>query len=49
MGKTKKTMADESINLPPLRAISYPIVQNTKPRCSFCGVYGKIVDVFPRS
>jgi len=48
MGKTKKTMADESINLSPLRAISYPIVQNTKPRCSFCGVYGKIVDVFPR-
>ena len=49
MGKTKKTMADESINFPPLRAISYPIVQNTKPRCSFCGVYGKIVDIFPRS
>ena len=48
MGKTKKTMADESINFPPLRVISYPIVQNTKARCSFCGVYGKIVGVFPR-
>ena len=48
LGKTKKTMADESINFPALRVISYPIVQNTKPRCSFCGVYGKIVDVFPR-
>jgi hypothetical protein len=42
-------MADESINFPPLRVISYPIVQNTKPRCSFCGVYGKIVVVFPPS
>ena len=48
MGKTKKTMADTSTNTPPLRVILYPIVQNTKPRCSFCGVYGKIVDVFPR-
>jgi len=48
MGKTKKTMADTSTNPPPLRVILYPIVQNTRPRCSFCGVYGKIVDVFPR-
>ena len=48
MGKINKTMADESTNPPPLRVILYPIVQNTKPRCSFCGVYGKIVDVFPR-
>lgn len=49
MGKVnKKTMADESTNCPTLRVILYPIVQNTKPRCSFCGVYGKIVDVFPR-
>ena len=48
MGKTKKTMADTSTNTPPLRVILYPIVQNTKPRCSFCGVYGKMVDVFPR-
>jgi hypothetical protein len=48
MGKTNKTMADTSTNTPPLRVILYPIVQNTKPRCSFCGVYGKIVDVFPR-
>ena len=47
LGKTKKTMADESTNPSPLRVILYPIVQNTKPRCSFCGVYGKIVDVFP--
>jgi hypothetical protein len=47
MGKTKKTMADESTNPPLLRVILYPIVQNTKPRCSFCGVYGKIVGVFP--
>jgi hypothetical protein len=48
MGKTKKTMADTSTNPASLRVILYPIVQNTKPRCSFCGVYGKIVDVFPR-
>jgi hypothetical protein len=48
MGKNKKTMADTSTNTPPLRVILYPIEQNTKPRCSFCGVYGKIVDVFPR-
>ncbi len=48
MGKIKKTMADESTNTPPLRVILYPIVQNTKPRCSFCSVYGKIVDFFPR-
>ena len=48
MGKTKKTMADESTNPPPLGVILYPIVQNSRPRCSFCGVYGKIVSVFPR-
>ena len=48
MSKTKQTMADTSTNTPPLRVILYPIVQNTKPRCSFCGVYGKMVDVFPR-
>ncbi len=48
MGKINKTMADTSTNTPPLRVILYPIVQNTKPRCSFCGVYGKMVDVFPR-
>jgi hypothetical protein len=48
MGKINKTMADESTNTPPLRVILYPIVQNTKARCSFCGVYGKIVDIFPR-
>jgi len=48
MGKIKKTMADGSTNTPPLRVILYPIVQNTKPRCRFCGVYGKMVDVFPR-
>jgi hypothetical protein len=48
MGKTKKTMADESTTPPPLRVILYPIMQNTRPRCSFCGVYGKIVSVFPR-
>jgi len=48
MGKIKKTVADESTNPPPLRVILYSIVQNTKPRCSFCGVYGKIVDIFPR-
>jgi hypothetical protein len=48
MGKIKKTMADESANTPPLRVILYPIVQNTKPRCSFCGVYGKIVEFFLR-
>jgi len=47
MGKTKKTMADESTNTPPLRVILYPIVQNTKPRCCFCGAYGRIVEVFP--
>ena len=47
MGKTKKTMADESTNTSPLRVILYPIMQNTRPRCSFCGCYGKIVDVFP--
>ena len=48
MGQTKKTMADESTNFSPWRVISYPIVQNTIARCSFCGVYGKIVDVFAR-
>jgi len=48
MGKINKTMADGSTNTPPLCVILYPVVQNTKPRCSFCGVYGKIVDVFPR-
>ena len=48
MSKTNKTMADTSTNTPPLRVILYPTVQNTKPRCNFCGVYGKIVDVFPR-
>ena len=48
MGRIKKTMADESTNHPPLRVILYPIVQNTKARCRFCGVYGKIVAAFPR-
>ena len=48
MGKINKTMADEPTNAPPLRVILYPIVQSTIPRCSFCGVYGKMVDVFPR-
>ena len=48
MGKNKKTMADEGTNTPRLRLILYPIVGNTKPRCSFCGAYGKIVDAFPR-
>jgi len=48
MGKTKKTMADASTNTPPLRVIFHPIMQNTKPRCRFCGVYGKIVAVFAR-
>lgn len=47
MGKTKKTMADESTNTSSFRVILYPIVANTKPRCSFCGAYGEIVDVFP--
>ena len=47
MGKINKTMADTSTNTPPLRVILYPIVQNRRPRCSFCGVYGKIVVVFP--
>ena len=47
MGKINKTMADTSTNTPPLRVILYPIVQNTKPRCSFCGACGIIVDVFP--
>jgi nitrate reductase NapE component len=47
MGRTKKTMADESTNTPPLRVILYPILQNTKSRCCFCGAYGKIVEVFP--
>jgi hypothetical protein len=48
MGRIKKTMADESTNPCPLRVILYPDVKNMKPRCSFCGVYGKIVDFFPR-
>jgi hypothetical protein len=48
MGKIKKTMADESTNIPPLRVILYPIVQKSNPRCSYCGVYGKIVDFFLR-
>jgi hypothetical protein len=47
MGKIKKTMADESTNSLLWRVILYPIVQNTKPRCSFCGAYGRMVDVFP--
>ena len=47
MGKTKKTMADTPTNPLPLRIILYPIEQNCEPRCSLCGVYGKIVDVFP--
>ena len=39
MGKiNQKTMADTSTNTPPLRVILHPIVQNTKARCSFCGV-----------
>jgi hypothetical protein len=48
MGKINKTMADESTNTPSLRVILYPIVQSTQPRCSFCGVYGKIVQGFLR-
>ena len=48
MGRTKKTMADASTNTPPLRVIFHSIMQNTKAHCRFCGVYGKIVDVFPR-
>ena len=47
MGKNKKTMADEGTNPPGLRLILYPILRNTKPRCSFCGAYGKVVEVFP--
>ena len=43
----KKTMADDSTFSPPLRVIQYPIAIDTIPRCSFCGAYGKIVDVFP--
>jgi hypothetical protein len=48
LGKSKKTMADRGTNTPSLGLILYPIVENPKPRCSFCGAYGKIVEVFPR-
>ncbi len=45
--ENKKTMADETTNPPSLRVIQYPKMQNTEPRCSFCGVFGIIVDAFP--
>ncbi len=45
--KIKETMADETTNPPSHRVIQYPKMQNTMPRCSFCGVFGIIVDAFP--
>ncbi len=45
--KNKKTVADESIFTPAFRVILYPKVSSTIPRCSFCGVFGKIVNAFP--
>ncbi len=47
MGKNKKTMADETTNDHLTRVIRYPVVKNMTPRCSYCGVLGKIVKIFP--
>lgn len=44
----EKTMADESIQATSSRVISYPILPDSKPRCSFCGVFGRVVKAFPR-
>ncbi len=47
MGRTEKTMADESTTPPVFRVIVYPKMSNDMPRCSFCGAFGIMVDVFP--
>ena len=45
--KNKKTMADETTRPYQFRVISFPVSPGTKPKCSFCGSFGKVVSVFP--
>ena len=47
MGRVKKTMADETTARVVFRVMSYPWDRKNTPRCSFCGVFGKIVKAFP--
>ncbi len=46
--KNKKTMADGTIKPDSFRVISFPILPDTKPRCSYCGAFGRVVSAFPR-
>ncbi len=44
---SKKNMAEQSTKKIKLRVIVFPTETDTKPRCSYCGVYGTIVEAFP--
>ena len=48
MGRVKKTMADASILPIIFRVLNYLYRPKQRHRCSFCGVFGKIVGAFPR-
>jgi hypothetical protein len=45
--KIKKSMADETTRPSQFRVISFPVSPGTKPKCSFCGSFGKVVSAFP--
>ncbi len=45
--KDKKNMADETIKAGLFRVICFPILPDSKPRCSYCGSFGRVVNVFP--
>lgn len=47
MGKNKKTMADETTKAALTRVIQFPIDKNMTPQCCYCGVFGKVVKIFP--
>jgi hypothetical protein len=49
MGRVEKTMADDSILKKIFRVLKFPGRSIHEPRCSFCGVFGKIVAAFPRN
>lgn len=49
MGRVEKTVADASILEKIFRVLKFSRGSKRKPRCSFCGAYGTIVDAFPRN
>jgi hypothetical protein len=48
MGRVKKTVADDSTRQVLFRLLKFTYIPNQRPRCGFCGIYGKIVGAFPR-